>query len=172
MARQHDSMQEAPHNKVKSRAMPKPTDEHDSDDIGVNAWCGDPRASHRDIDVIGEPARERDVPALPEALDIAPAIRPVKVLWHSDAEQARRTNCNVGIAGEIGIDFDSVRKGPQEQYAAVGQQDILPVEVVGPGSEKICDRKFLTRPVRIRVIPRSQSRFQPTGLARSFGRKS
>ena len=53
---------------------------------------------HRNIDVIAEPGRKRNVPAAPEFSDVSGEIRKVEVSHQLDAEELRATYCYVGIS--------------------------------------------------------------------------
>ena len=68
----------------------------------------DARAAHREIDIVPEPAAERDVPAVPELREGAGDVGIVEVLLEAEAEHRPKADGHVGIAGEIVVELQGV----------------------------------------------------------------
>ena len=81
--------------------QPKPAQREDDEAIDDLAGDTETAASERNVDVIANPSTERDMPALPEFLEIAREIGPTKVLRQSDAEHAGQADGNVTVPTEI-----------------------------------------------------------------------
>ena len=62
-------MQQAPDDEVPARAVPEAAEEEHGDQVDVAARRADAVAAERDVEVVAEPGRQRDVPAPPELLD-------------------------------------------------------------------------------------------------------
>ena len=95
-------------------------------------------AAKRLIEIVAEPARQRDVPALPELAERGRAIRLHEIRLEVIAEQARNADGDVAIAGEVAIDLHRVAiKREQEIGPRIGARieehavDQLIREIVG-----------------------------------------
>src|SRR5256885_2277858 len=66
-------------------------------------------AAERDVQVIAQPARQRDVPALPELLERACGVRRREVVRETVPEEERDADGDVGVAAEVRVDLDRVR---------------------------------------------------------------
>src|ERR1700722_264025 len=132
--RQKQAVAEAPDDEVHARAVPDAADRHSDDDVSIYASDADPRATQRYVDVIDQPVGQRNVPVPPEFSDVGAAVRPVKILRNLNAEETRRTDGNVGVRGEIHVDFYSVGQEPQRQHGTVGVANVRVVQVVSVGS--------------------------------------
>src|SRR6202011_1852123 len=61
-----DAVQAAPHQEIPARAVPEPAEQHRHQQIDVTARLAEPVAAERNIEVVAQEARQRDVPAPPE----------------------------------------------------------------------------------------------------------
>ena len=80
---------------------------------------------------------------LPEFGYVRPQVGPIEIFRHFDAEEASRTDGDIGVGGKIEIDFKAVCQQPNGQHPARGQGDIGAVEMVGEGGQKISEHEFL-----------------------------
>src|SRR5437763_6809189 len=65
----------------------------------------------RQEDVVANPERERHVPARPEDRRRGGRKRPIEILGHSDAQRARRANCDMRVSREIKKKLQPVAEG-------------------------------------------------------------
>lgn len=95
-------------------AMPEPTQQENDKRVTDHLCLRAAAAAQRDIDVIAEPSRQRNVPSAPELGNVAAEIRHVEVAHQPDAEQLRSADGDVGISGEIAVNLESEQNGGQE----------------------------------------------------------
>ena len=144
---QIEAVQQAERDEVPAGAVPDTGDEHgeyggvgDQCEEGTGRHLAAPwlwlagrhaRAGHAQhdgvVDVGGEEARQRHVPARPVVDDVARLERAVEVRRQADAEQQRQADGHVAVAGEVEVDLQRVgqRAGPgivERRDAAVGSQ--------------------------------------------------
>ena len=84
------AVERTPHDEVPRSAVPQPTQEHREHEVAVGGEVRPPVAAERDVQVVAQPVRQRDVPAPPELGDVARQVRLTEVDDEVDAEQARR----------------------------------------------------------------------------------
>ena len=68
------------------------------------------RAAQRDEQVIAQPLRKRDVPALPELRDVPGQVGLHEVQRDAEAEQQGRAARDIGVAREVEVDLKSKRQ--------------------------------------------------------------
>ncbi|MNL23092.1 hypothetical protein D3C87_1444610 [compost metagenome] len=91
--------QETPPQPIAEPGMPEPADKEDHHDVDVSPADASPAAAQRYIEIVAEPAPQRDMPALrPEFGDRAREIGATEVDGQLDAEQARDADRHVGNA--------------------------------------------------------------------------
>ena len=76
-------------------------------------------AAERNIQVVAEPAGQRNVPAAPELLDGGRSVRIIEVFAEMEAEHASETDGHIAVAGKIEVDLQRVANGarPSCQHA-------------------------------------------------------
>src|SRR5436189_208321 len=72
-----------------ARAVPQAAEEHGDHQVAVRPQLSASVASQRDVEVIPQPARKRDVPARPELAEAAREVRAVEVDAEVESENAR-----------------------------------------------------------------------------------
>ena len=99
------------------------------------------RAAERDVDVVAEPGRQRDVPAPPEVGRAAREIRMVEVLGQLEPEPARRAARDVGVGGEVRVDLDreGEHAGPEDVERRIRQRE----DLVGDHADVVGDDELL-----------------------------
>ena len=79
-----------------------------------------PAPAQRNIHIIREPGRERDVPPTPEVPDTVSQIRTVEIDMQTDSEKPRSAQRDIRVAGKIRIDLESEQySGKDRERAAV-----------------------------------------------------
>ena len=82
-------------------AVPKTAHEEDDEDVADGLPLADARTAERDVEVVAEPRRERDVPAPPKLRDVAREVRRLEVGHELDAKEFGGADGDVAVAGEI-----------------------------------------------------------------------
>ena len=77
-------------------------------DVADVSACGNTVASQWDIDVITEPASERNMPAAPEFRDAGGDVRIIKVLVEIEPQHLSKTDGHIGISAEIEIQLQCI----------------------------------------------------------------
>ena len=88
--------------------MPEAAEEHCDHKVGVEACGAYVGAAEWDIEVVAQPGRQRDVPALPEVLWVGGGVGRVEVAWEVIAEEHGAADRDVGVAGEVAVDLHGV----------------------------------------------------------------
>src|SRR5260370_20333786 len=128
---------QAPEYKVDAGAVPDAADQHGGDHVEVDAAGRDARTTERNIDVVHEPGSERHVPVPPELGDVGLKIRPGEIFRNGNTEEASGANGNVGVRGEVRVDFHSVGEEPERKNGAICDGDIGYIEVISIRGEQI-----------------------------------
>src|SRR5207247_3270020 len=113
------AMQRAPEDERPARAMPQAAEEHGDHQVAVRPQLSAPVASQRDVEVIPQPARKRDVPARPELTEAAREVRAVEVDAEVESEDARQSDGDARVAGEVAVDLERVEIDADEQRPRV-----------------------------------------------------
>ena len=87
---QVDAVQPAPDHEGPAGAVPQPAEQHRDHQVGVAARRAAPVAAERDVEVVAQEARQRDVPAAPEVDDVDRLVGAVEVDREADVEHQRR----------------------------------------------------------------------------------
>ena len=76
-------------------------------------------AAEWNIQIVAEPAGQRNVPAAPELLDGGRGVRIIEVFAEMEAEHASETDGHIAVAGKIEVDLQRVANGarPSCQHA-------------------------------------------------------
>ena len=98
----------APQYETDRRAVPQPADQHRQEQVQVGAGFSLAVAAQRNVKVIFQPARQRNVPPAPEFGDRSRFIRRVEVLREAETQQQRQSDRHVRIAREVAVDLQGV----------------------------------------------------------------
>src|SRR5262249_28762758 len=109
-----EAVVQAPEPEVPRRAVPQAAEEHRDRQVhGLHEQAAPP-AAQRDVDVVADPARQRDVPALPELGDVARDVGVPEVRWQLEPQHAREPDRDVAVAGEVEQDADGQQEHQQD----------------------------------------------------------
>ena len=138
-----DRMECAPGDERPVRPMPKTAHQEDHECVPDNLRLGAPATAQRNIHVIPEPGRQRDVPTTPELGDIPAEIREVEVPHRLEPEQLARADGHIRISGEIAINLEGEDNGRQQQCAAalrlVGRKDAVHIHRAVIGNHNLLE---------------------------------
>ncbi len=114
-----EGMVQAPANERPVRTVPYTAQEHDHEQIKVQTFLAHAVTAEGDVEVIAEPARERNVPALPEFGNAPRAVRAVEVAREMEPEHQAETDCHIRIRREVEVNLEHVGKAtpPAIQHA-------------------------------------------------------
>ena len=106
-----------------------------------------PVAAERDVEVVAQPGRERDVPAPPELRRARGAVRTVEVPGQLDAEDAREAERHVGVRAEVEVDLEAEadRAGPRVDEAELRRRREVMVDVA---RDPVGEQHLLREPER------------------------
>lgn len=115
-------VQAAPHHIVPGRPVPQPADQEGDEQVGVPAQRTRPAAAQRNVQVVPQPAGQRDVPPAPEFPDRLGQIGLAEVFPQREAQHLGRAQRDVAVAGKVGVDLHRVQHGGQQPFhPAVGR---------------------------------------------------
>ena len=154
-------MGEPPAEKMKPSPVPEPAQSKDCEGIGRRAEPAFAVPAERNVDVLAEPAGERDVPPPPEIPDPVREVWIFEVFGQADPEQAGGSQGDVGVAGEVRVDLEAeedrcgqhLRSGQGavgkervgDRCNRVGNHDLL---CVAPQHEEAADPEIADRDLR------------------------
>ena len=99
--------------------MPEAADEKHDQIVQNRAALALAAAAQRDVEIVAEPRRERDVPAVPEVPHRGREERLAKVLHQRHAHDLRRADGDVGVAAEVAVDLEREQHA-RERHGAAG----------------------------------------------------
>src|SRR5439155_12657302 len=85
--------------------------------------------AERNVEVVAQPRRQRDVPARPELGERLREVRPVEVHSQVVAQEPRAPERNVRVAREVTVDLERVEVDRNEQRGTVVQRRVDEVGV-------------------------------------------
>ena len=101
-------MDEAPPGEGPRRPVPEAAEDEGDDEVRVGRHPAAAVPRQGEEDVVAEPGRERDVPAPPELREVGGPVGRVEVLLEAEAEEERRADGDVAVAGEVRPDLGRV----------------------------------------------------------------
>src|SRR5665647_1410853 len=111
---QADAVHASPEHERPAGAVPEPGEEERDDEVHVRAAAALAIAAQRDVEVVPQPAGQRDVPATPEILDGARCVRRVEVLGQLEAEEQGDADGDVAVGAEVAVDLHRVGDDPPQ----------------------------------------------------------
>ena len=115
---------QSPQHKVPACTVPQSGKRPDCQHVPHGFPLAHTAAAQREIDIVLEPASQRDVPSSPELAGGAGHIREVEVLGKLEAQHFSHANCHHGIAGEVEVDLKAIGKRSQPRIR--GGDTIIP----------------------------------------------
>ena len=98
-------MNAAPGDERPVGAVPKSAHEKDDENVADRFPLADARTTERNVEVVAEPRRKRDVPAPPKLRDVAREVRRLEVRHELDAKEFGGADGDVAVSGEIPVDL-------------------------------------------------------------------
>ena len=135
-------MVEPPEDEIPGGSVPQSTKEHRDHQVQGRAVRSSSIASEWDVQVVAEPGGETDVPSSPELARVAGEVGEGEVSHEPYAHQARRSACDVRIAGEVAVDLDGKEAGRDDDVRegyAPGRRKYR----IHCGRKTICDGHLL-----------------------------
>ena len=115
-----DTMQQSPCQKLRRAAMPQTADEKNKQYIALSDCKSLFAAAKGNINIVPQPAAQRNVPSAPEIRQVFGKIGLLKVLDQLKAKQSADTDCDHRIACKIAIDLNRIEKCRHQHRKAVG----------------------------------------------------
>src|SRR5438067_3179102 len=106
MQNERHAMQSPPNHERPRATVPEAAEPPRDHDVAGNEPGSPAISSQRNVKIIAQPARETDVPPMPEVRNVRREIREAEIDRQLIAEQARRRDCHVGVTGKVAIDLD------------------------------------------------------------------
>ena len=136
-------MNGTPDHEVPTAAMPQPAEQHGECEVSIRKQRATAIAPEGDVDVIAKPRRQGDVPAAPEVAHRRRQVGAAEVLHEVDAEQARRADGDVAVAGEVAEDLEGEeedRDDDREAAICAGfVEDLLDVDGDSIGDDELLE---------------------------------
>ncbi len=124
-----DTVVGAPEHEGPGGAVPEAAEEHGDEDVDRDPPLAPAVATERNVEIVAQPERERDVPAPPEVLEVERGVRPPEVDREPEAEQQGDADGHVGVPAEVRVDLDGV---PPD-----GEEDLEGGVLVGVGEDRV-----------------------------------
>ena len=102
-------------------------------------------AAQRDVEVVAQPGRERDVPAAPELRRILSFERRGEVLFETIAEHQRDADCHIGVAREIAVELNREACDAHKILEARVERRIVEDAVDEVAADIVGDEHFLNQ---------------------------
>lgn len=132
----------SPDNEGPSRSVPKPTDEHREHEISIGFASALTISSQWNVEVIAEPGRKGDVPAVPEVGGVLGEVRTAEVRHETNAEPSRDAAGNKGIAREIAVDLEGEGVDPGKSIGAADLFERREEDAIGDKGEVVGEGDF------------------------------
>ena len=110
------SVHDTPENKGPRRAVPQTAEKEGEEKVAEHPFLAFSVAAQRDIQIVAEPARKRDVPAPPEILDIRGLVWRIEVPRQFDPEHEGTADGHVAVAREIEVQLESVAERTKDGF--------------------------------------------------------
>jgi hypothetical protein len=98
----------APDDEVPRGPVPEAAEEHRDHEVAVRLPGAAARAAERHVEIVAQPGAERDVPAVPEVLEVLARCRARRSSRGARSRRGARSDGDVGVAGEVAVDLDGV----------------------------------------------------------------
>ena len=95
-------------------AVPEPAHQEDYERVAYHFRLRDAASAERDVDIVAEPCRQRDVPPAPELRNVAREIRHVEVAHQTHAEQLGCADGDVRVARKVAVNLESEENGGEQ----------------------------------------------------------
>lgn len=113
-----NAVQSSPNEEHQGTAVPDTGSQHRDKQTETSAHNPVSIASERDIEIVAEPGRERNVPSVPEIREVAAAIGEGKILAQTDAKHGCDTDADVAVTAEIQVDLHGEAKKSHQTFEA------------------------------------------------------
>ena len=138
-------MPQAPDHEGPVGAVPEPAQDHHRHQVDVGADGPAAVPAERDVEIVAQPVRQRDVPASPELGDGPADIGEAEVLQEVEAHHLPQADRHVRVAGEVEVELEHVRDRPRPgerhpHLAAVAEGQ------VGQGRDRVRQQHLLAQP--------------------------
>ena len=104
----------APNHEIPTRTMPQASQEHGDENIEAGAQVAFTVATERDIHIVANPRRERNMPASPKVAHTVGLIWCVEVGWESEAQQQRDAYRHIAVAAKVAIELHGVAEQSEQ----------------------------------------------------------
>ena len=98
--------------------MPETTQQHGDHQVAANEPNAATVAAQADVEIVAQPARQRDMPAPPEILQRGGPVWLIEIAREAIAEQRRQPHRHIGIGREIAVDLHGIAIGTQREIKA------------------------------------------------------
>ena len=126
------------------RAVPKPAEGKDDDDVDDLPRLALTAAAQRDVQVLGEPAVEADVPAAEKFGVAHRQIRPIEIFGQPHPHHARGARGDLRIPGEVAVHLDAEQPARHEYGEAVrladARKDVVDIDAAEIGDDALAEK--------------------------------
>src|SRR6185437_14158947 len=102
---QQHAIESAPQHERPRRAMPQPAQEKREDQVGMAAQPAATVVAERREHIVAQPARQRDVPSIPQVDHADRAERTLEVGLETESEHQRDADRAKRVTGKVAVDL-------------------------------------------------------------------
>lgn len=132
-------MQCAPGNEFPTRAVPDPAEQHRQHHVAVGLQPAIAIAAQRLVEIVAQPGRQRNMPAVPEFAQPLRPIGLVEIGREAEAEQCGQRNRHVAVGAEIAVDLHRIAISREQQVRPAIARWSSENRIDQPGGEIIGD---------------------------------
>ena len=125
--------------------MPEAAEDHGKHQVGEVACHTLAIATQREVQVIAQPARQGDVPALPEFAQAVTDIGVAEIARQRNPEHPRQADGHLAVAGEIEIDLQGEHRGGEPGGIAI-EPPRVGKQLISQGRQVVGEQNFLDQP--------------------------
>ena len=128
--------------------MPQAADQHGQHQGEVSAHATMAVATQRNVQIVAQPGRQRDVPASPEVRKPDRRVGKTEVVRHGEAQTECRADGGGRVAGEIAEDLAAEGQGADPRVQCAGRQVGVKYRLRGRGQKTIGQHDLLEQAQR------------------------
>ena len=115
---QPEAVNAAPNHKIEAGSVPQSAKQHGDNKVHILSYLALSVASERDIDVVANPRRQRNVPPPPEVSNAVAFVRSVEVHRKAETQQQCNADGHVAIAAEVAVNLHGITVYSQQIFEA------------------------------------------------------
>ena len=140
---QRGSVQRPPQDESDGRSVPQPAQQHRQHQVRIRPRAPLAVPAQRNVKVVLQPARQRDMPAPPELGDRSRLVGRIEVDREPEAEQQGQPDRHIGVSREVAVNLQGVPVNPHQVLEAAVQHGVVEYPVDEVQADIVRDDRFL-----------------------------